>query len=508
MSTSSGPSWLHERAAGILLHPTSLHGGQGIGVLGAEARQFLSFLREAGIYYWQMLPLGPTGFGDSPYSTFSAFAGNPYLIDECPLLENGLLQEAECQHLRELPQHRVDFGKLYHLKWPLLRLAHKRFHEQKRSYLPNYGLFSEFRQQEAQWLEPFCAFMALKERFGGEFWGNWPMECRTLADAKASSFWEETRAAQEAHAFFQYVFFGQWSQLKEAAHAEGIAIIGDAPIFVALDSADVWASPQWFEMSNPGAPDVVAGVPPDDFSATGQLWGNPLYDWNALKEDGYRWWIERLRSNFRLFDVVRLDHFRGFYDYWRIPAEATDAREGEWADGPRQDFFNALFRELPEAQLIAEDLGMIDQRVRRFRDELGLPGMEILQFAFGGSPDNLYLPHHHNKNAVVYPGTHDNDTSRGWYESAPPESKDQFRRYFRVDGSDPAWDLIRASYGSVSRMAVLPAQDLLGLGSEARMNRPGEAQGNWHWRLTSDQFSRIAACASYLRELGFLFDRG
>lgn len=505
--TSPPPSWLQGRATGVLLHPTSLPGHQGIGVLGEEARQFLDFLREGGLRYWQVLPLGPTGFGDSPYSTFSAFAGNPYLIDERPLLENGLLRTEDCRLLRELPPERVDFGSLYHLKWPLLRLAHKRFQEENRTYLPNYGLFSEFQERERDWLEPFCAFMALKERFGGRFWGEWPAECRTLAKAKSSSFWDETQQARAAHAFFQYMFFGQWTQLRAEANAAGISLIGDAPIFVALDSADVWASPEWFEMSKPGAPDFVAGVPPDDFSATGQLWGNPLYDWNALKKDGYRWWIERLRTNFRLFDVIRLDHFRGFYDYWRIPAEEEDARKGDWADGPRHAFFEAVFRELPEALFIAEDLGMIDDRVRGFREELGLPGMEILQFAFSGMPDNLYLPHHHKKNAVVYPGTHDNDTSRGWYESASEESKDQFRRYFRVDGGDPAWDLVRASYASVSRLAVLPMQDLLDLGPEARMNRPGEAQGNWQWRMTGEQFDRARAATGYLRELADLFNR-
>lgn len=500
-------SWLRERSTGVLLHPSSLHGPEGIGVLGKEARQFIAFLRDAGIRYWQMLPMGPTGFGDSPYSTFSAFAGNPYLIDTRPLIENRLLNEDEPAALHDFPDQQVDFGGLYKLKWPLLRLAHKRFREQERAYLPNYGLLRDFQKEQAAWLEPFCAFMALKERFHGRFWGDWPEEVRTLQDARQSDYWQETESARHAHAFFQYLFFGQWNQLKQHAHAAGIHLIGDAPIFVALDSADVWASPEWFEMDRPGQPDFVAGVPPDAFSESGQLWGNPLYDWSALAKDKFRWWIDRLRTNFSLFDIVRLDHFRGFHSYWRIPASASDARSGSWSKGPGKAFFAAVAKALPGARLIAEDLGDIDDEVRDFRADLGLPGMAILQFAFSGMADNLYLPHHHDKNQVVYPGTHDNNTSRGWYEQAPPEIRDQFRRYFRVPGQEPAWDLIRASYASTCRLAILPMQDLLDLPAPARMNVPGQSQGNWQWRMTNDQFAQIAHATNYLRELAFLYGR-
>lgn len=507
MARSSSLTWLQDRSAGVLLHPSSLHGPAGIGVLGEEARQFIGFLRDAGIRYWQVLPMGPTGFGDSPYSTFSAFAGNPYLIDTRPLVEHRLLHADEEAALHELPADHTDFGALYQLKWSLLRLAHQRFMEQERAYLPNYGLLKDFQSAHAAWLEPFCAFMALKERFHGDFWGRWPEETRTLHEARDSDYWDETAPGREAHAFFQYLFFGQWQQLKEEANASGIQIIGDIPIFVALDSADVWASPEWFEMSTPGEPDFVAGVPPDAFSDKGQLWGNPLYDWKALAKDGFRWWIDRLRINFSLFDGVRLDHFRGFHSYWRIPAGSTDARSGSWAKGPGKKFFKAVAEALPEARLIAEDLGDIDDEVRAFRSELGLPGMAILQFAFSGMPDNLYLPHHHEKLQVVYPGTHDNNTSRGWYEEASPDIKDQFRRYFRVPGNDAAWDFIRAGYASVCRLAVLPMQDLLDLPAHARMNVPGESQGNWQWRMTGEQFAAIAHSTDYLRELGFLYDR-
>jgi 4-alpha-glucanotransferase len=499
--------WLTARGAGILLHPTSLHGDQGIGVLGPQAHDFVDFLADAGIGYWQMLPLGPTGYGDSPYQSFSAFAGNPYLIDLHPLIEYGILGEADLQVMRQLPRDHAHFASLYRIKWPLLRLAHKRFVEQQRAYLPNYGRFSEFCAANAVWLEPFCAFMALKERFNGVFWGDWPAACRDPATARRTRYWEETAQAREAHAFFQYLFFGQWAQLKAYAGERGVSIIGDAPIFVALDSSDVWASPQWFEMNVAGKPDFVAGVPPDYFSETGQLWGNPLYDWNAMEADGFSWWIDRLRANFRLFDVVRLDHFRGFWNYWRIPAGAGDARSGEWADGPREAFFAEVASQLPEARMIAEDLGDIDAEVRAFRDRVGLPGMAILQFAFDGKPDNLYLPHNLGAHSVLYPGTHDNNTTLGWYRAATPQQQDQVRRYFRVSGSEIAWDMIRQAYQSVSRLTVLQMQDLMALDERARMNIPGTEQGNWQWRMEAGAFEAVRHSTGYLRELAWLYGR-
>lgn len=503
----SSLAWLKERTAGVLLHPTSLHGRQGIGVLGPEAYAFVDFLSDAGFTYWQVLPLGPTGFGDSPYSSFSAFAGNPYLIDLRPLLENGILRADDLDILYGLPEDRADYGSLYRIKWPLLRLAHKRFKEQKRAYMPNYGLFDAFCESQAAWLEPFCAYMGLKERFNGAFWGEWPEACRTYESARRTSYWRETAHARKAHAFFQYLFAGQWQPLKTYANEAGIEIIGDAPIFVALDSADVWASPELFEMKNPGRPDVLAGVPPDYFSKTGQLWGNPLYDWETMRADGYRWWLDRLKSNFAFFDVVRLDHFRGFYNYWRVPADAGDARSGEWADGPRELFFEAVARELPGARLIAEDLGDIDQEVRDFRDRLGLPGMAILQFAFSGNADNLYLPHNLLRNMAVYPGTHDNNTTVGWYESLDGEVRDQVRRYLRVDGHDIAWDLLRSAFESVSRLAVIPMQDLLCLDASARMNSPGSEQGNWQWRMTEAGFLSRLEAIPYLNDLKWLYGR-
>ncbi len=507
MQTHPPLKWLEDRSSGVLLHPTSLPGNQGIGVLGDEARAFVDFLKASSVRYWQVLPLGLTGYGDSPYQSFSAFAGNPYLVDLQPLLEHGILSPSDMEILHRLPRDRVDFASLYRIKWPLLRLIHKNFRAQKRAYLPNYGRYSDFLENHSHWLEPFCAYMALKERFNGAFWGEWPESCRDYGNARDSAYWSETAQARDAHAFFQYLFFGQWNLLKRYANEAGVEIIGDAPIFVALDSADVWASPEWFKMSVRGKPDTVAGVPPDYFSPDGQLWGNPLYDWKALEDDGYTWWIDRLKANFTTFDVVRLDHFRGFYNYWEIPSGAENARSGKWVDGPREAFFKAVAEALPEARIIAEDLGDIDHHVREFRDRLGLPGMAILQFAFGGDANNLYLPHNLKEDLVLYPGTHDNNTSRGWYEAASAKERDHVRRYLRVSGEDIAWDLIRAAFSSVCRLTIVPMQDLLSLDGSCRMNAPGTEQGNWQWRMLSDQFTGHPSIAAYLTELANLYGR-
>ncbi|MEX0321295.1 MAG: 4-alpha-glucanotransferase [Puniceicoccaceae bacterium] len=507
MAAKGSLNWLKDRSAGVLLHPTSLHGEQGVGVLGATAYSFINFLADAGIKNWQILPLVPTGFGDSPYSGLSAFAGNPLLIDLVPLVENGLLRSNDLEPLMGLPRDHVDFVSLARIKWPLLGLAYKNFKKHKRAYLPNYSRYSDFKKKHESWLEPFCAYMALKNRFNGAFWGDWPLDCRTFDAAKKSIHWKATADDRDAHAFYQYVFFGQWSQIKAYANTSGVSIIGDAPIFVALDSADVWAHPELFEMSGSGVPTHVAGVPPDYFSETGQMWGNPLYDWKRMKADGYQWWIDRLNCNFELVDIVRLDHFRGFYDYWKIPQGSEDARSGKWAQGPKDDLFKAIKKQIPDAKLIAEDLGEIHDKIPAFRDRLGLPGMAILHFAFGGGAENLYLPHNLVPNSVVYPGTHDNDTTHGWYASASAAEQDRVRRYLRVDGSDIAWDMIRICYQSPSNLAIFAMQDLMALGTEARMNAPGTAQGNWQWRMTPEAFDNQQGCASYLKGLGKLYGR-
>lgn len=506
-ATHSLTPWLNERGAGLLLHPTSLHGDQGVGVLGTSAFELVDFLSDAGLRYWQMLPLGMTGYGDSPYQSFSAFAGNPYLIDLDPLMENGLLAWEDLGALRDLNQNQVDFAGLYRIKWPVLRLAYRNFRKQQRAYLPNYGMFDEFCEREAEWLEPFTGYMALKEQFSNKFWGDWPAEARTLDAAKKSKWWEVTADGRRAHAFFQYLFFGQWERLREYANEKGIEIIGDAPIFVALDSADVWASPELFEMKSPGKPAFVAGVPPDYFSAKGQLWGNPLYDWQRHIDTDFGWWRKRLEANFRLFDIVRLDHFRAFYDYWKIPAGSADATTGTWVDGPRHAFFQSVAKHLPESRLIAEDLGDLHDAVFEFRKEMNLPGMAILHFAFDGNGSNSYLPHNHQQQMAVYPGSHDNDTTRGWYDAASPDVQDQIRRYLRVSGDDISWDLVRACYGSVAKLAVVTMQDLMSLGEEGRMNVPGSEQGNWTWRMSRADFQQQRHCAAYLKELAWLYHR-
>lgn len=478
-------------------------------MLGAIAESFVEFLAQSEVRYWQVLPLGPTGYGDSPYAAFSAFAGNPLLIDLQPLLDAGLLTFAELEPLRRLPDDHVDFGALYQAKWPILRLAHRRFHERKLAYLPNYGLYDNFLSREAGWLESYALFMALKEDQGGKPWTQWPVPLRTFDSAREMKHSAEIEARRSAHDFTQYLFAGQWNQVREKARINGVEIIGDIPIYVALDSADTWANPEIFELDETCRPTAVAGVPPDYFSATGQLWGNPLYNWKYLKKTQYAWWVERIRANFSLFDVIRLDHFRGFWDYWAIPADATDARGGEWRAGPQEGFFRALQEEFgSDCRIIAEDLGELSQEVHDFLTRLGLPGMAVLEFAFDGrDSSNLFLPHNLTQNQVVYAGTHDNDTVIGWYESQPDVVRDQVRRYFRISGDDVAWDFIRAAFRAPSRLAVFQMQDLLSLGGEARMNFPGTSPGNWQWRMTAEQFDWQRGSSSYLRELAWLYGR-
>ena len=494
-------NWLSSRAAGVLLHPTSLPGDQGIGTFDASAERFLDFLQAAGARYWQLCPLGPTGFGDSPYQCFSAFAGNPYLIDLCELVNHGLLDASALAPLARLGAERVDYGALYQLKWPLLFEAHQRYRRAGRPAL--YGGFADFQREQAGWLESYAFFRALKDHHGGRPWWEWPAESRNVADAKKSGLRAQLAEAIEAHQFTQYVFFGQWNRVKQSAAKRGIGLIGDLPIFVAADSADVWANPELFELDpKTFLPLAVAGVPPDYFSADGQLWGNPLYLWSRHATDHYAWWRERLRASFAMYDVVRIDHFRGFQDFWRIPFPAKNARGGAWIPGPGLPFFQAMQAEFPGARIIAEDLGVLTPEVTKLRDNTGLPGMAILQFAFGNDAKNIYLPHNLTPNSVIYPGTHDNDTSRGWYATASEAERDHVRRYLRVGGQEVGWDFIRTAYASVSRLAIIPFQDILSLGSEGRFNTPGRAEGNWQWRYRPEHLEGVTGgTAGYLREL-------
>ncbi len=502
-------NWLDQRSAGVLLHPTSLAGDFGIGTFGQEAFIFVDFLVETGMRHWQVCPLGPTGYGDSPYQCFSAFAGNPYLIDLYDLSERGLIPPDTLGPLLFLPWDRTDYGAIYEVKWPILFRACREFRKLPEDEHP-YGALSEFKENQAWWLDDYACFHALKQHHGGGPWHEWPAEHRDYSKAGKKALKDpKLRERIEDHRILQYFFFGQWKKLKRYANNRGVHIVGDVPIFASQDSADVWAHPEWFRVDRTsGLPLEVAGVPPDYFSDEGQLWGNPLYDWKALKNSGYRWWLERLQVNFELYDVVRLDHFRGFHDYWAIPSGTRDARSGKWKKGPGIDFFNTVHRTFPAARMIAEDLGDLTEGVHRLRDSTGLPGMSVLQFAFGGDSDNTHLPHNHDKNSVIYPGTHDNNTALGWYHTCDEKTRDHLRRYLRVSGDEVSWDLIRAAYGSPARLAIIPFQDLMSLGETARMNIPGSADGNWQWRFPHRSLEELRErSGGYLNELADLYGR-
>lgn len=503
----SSTTWLRGRSVGVLAHLSSLPGPFGIGNLGTAARDFIDFLATHGMRYWQLCPLGPTGYGDSPYQSFSSFAGNPYFLDLEELANAGLLTTDELLPLRSLPTEQVDYGRLYELFWETLERAAQRFLLRPRS-LPQFGDWEEFRARHRRWVEPFAQFMALKKFHGGVAWPEWEPRFRNGPNRAAMHLPSEAIDEAERHVFYQYVFEGQWSRLRAYAAGKQVQIIGDLPIFVALDSADTWQWRHAFRLDASGQPLASAGVPPDYFSAFGQFWGNPLYDWEALAEDGYGWWIERLRRAFDLYDVIRLDHFRGFDTYWEIPAGSEDARNGQWREGPGMDFFQHVARELPEARIIAEDLGYITEGVVDLRRAAGYPGMKILQFAYGHDDNNVNLAHFHTPDSVVYTGTHDNNTVRGWLAQLPPDCAARVREYYQWGEDESAWPLIRAAYASPSRLAVIPMQDLLDLGSEARMNRPGTSEGNWRWRFSAAQLNDLAARhGDRLRHWCALFDR-
>jgi len=507
MSDSSLYNWLTDRTAGVLLHPTSFPGDQGIGSLGKEARRFLDFMKAAGLSCWQVCPLGPTGFGDSPYQSFSAFAGNPYLIDLHQLVAAKLLQPADLVALQVLPSDHVDYGQLYQRFWPILRTAWERFRDNRR-LASDFGDFEAFKKEEQAWLYPYALFMALKDANKGKSWLEWPAKVRSLAAAEKSGAAKGLEEAIEAQQFYQFLFFSQWKAVRKLAQERGIQIIGDVPIFVALDSADVWAHPEFFQLDKSGKPTAVAGVPPDYFSPKGQLWGNPLFDWKALKADGYQWWLKRIESAEKLYDIVRIDHFRGFDSYWSVPAGSKDATKGTWEDGPGLDFFKVLHQKKPDLKLVAEDLGIITDRVRKLLKDSGLPGMSVLQFAYGGDADNNHLPHNALQNMAIYTGTHDNDTTSGWYASTNEATRHHLRMYHRVSGEDANWDLIRAAYASTARLAIVPMQDFLNLGTEARFNTPGSTMGNWQWRYETAQIDQLwRASSGYLCEQARLYGR-
>jgi 4-alpha-glucanotransferase len=491
------------RAAGILLLPTSLPGPYGIGDIGPAAHAWLEFLAESGCSLWQILPLGPTGYGDSPYQCFSAFAGNPYLISPEALLTDELLLPEDLKDMPPFPEERVDFGTLIPWKLCVLDRAYQRFDEGATA--EQRASLQAFAEKESSWLDDFALFMAIKEMHNGAPWVDWEPSLRERQPQAIQAIRERLRGAISRQVFRQYIFSRQWQALRAHAIQLHIQVIGDIPIFVAHDSADVWAHPELFHLIETGRPRVVAGVPPDYFSATGQLWGNPLYNWRVHRQTGYTWWLHRFLSVLSQVDIVRLDHFRGFAGYWEVPGKAKTAEKGRWVKGPGKGFLHAVRLALGDLPIIAEDLGVITPDVVRLRDDFGLPGMKILQFSFAGGPVDPFLPHQYLNNCVVYTGTHDNDTARGWYERVDEDERSFYRRYLDRDGSRVSWDLIRASWASVAIFALAPMQDFLDLDNTARMNYPGNPSGNWSWRMSEEALSDDLA--GMIQELNYLYSR-
>lgn len=487
-----------ERRSGILLHPTSLP-GDGIGDLGAQAYRFVDWLALAGQTLWQVLPLVAVDGGGSPYNGLSAFAGNALLLSADLLVEDGLLDDEEARPPVTSDPTRADFAEAAAWKDGLLRRAHAAF-----ATTASPGLragFEEYRVRQAAWLDDWCLFRALRDESGGLPWTQWPEPLRIRDGYALEAARDRLSAEIERHALGQFLFDRQWGELRRYANSHGIAVIGDVPIFVAHDSADVWAHPGIFELDDAGMPTVVSGVPPDYFSATGQRWGNPLYRWDVLERDGYRWWIDRFRRTLEMVDVARIDHFRGFESYWEVPADQETALHGRWLPGPGTKLFAAAEAELGPLPLIAEDLGIITPEVEALRDELGFPGMRVLQFAFGDGaddPGNPHRPERYPPASVAYTGTHDNNTALGWYrDEASPEARAALCP--RCDAGDVVWRMIGIVLGSDAELAIIPLQDVLGLGSEARMNTPGSVEGNWLWRFRAGDLT--PELAARLREI-------
>ena len=488
--TSEAVSRDTRRTAGVLLHPTSLPGRYGIGDLGYELIAFLDWAQSAGIRMWQVLPLNPPGYGNSPYGCHSSYAGNPLLISPQRLLQESLLPEHALDVVPSFPDSEADFDGVAKFKTRLLRASWS-FFEANASSEQRHWL--ERFEGDNKWLDDWGLYAALKEQHNGATWTAWPrpiaMRDRAALAAARRDLADEIRF----HKYVQFLFFRQWAAIREAADARGIRILGDVPIYVAGDSADVWANRNLFQLDDNGEPTVVAGVPPDYFSATGQRWGNPLYRWDLLREQNYRWWVSRFRAALRFADIVRVDHFRGFAAYWEIPAAETTAIHGRWMPGPGRALFDAVRQAVGSLPLVAEDLGFITPEVHELRRAIQLPGMKILQFAFA-QVNSPHLPHCYDPRTVVYTGTHDNDTARGWYTNASPTERQLAAAYLGVDGHGSIeWSLIRAAFTSVAQTAIVPVQDILGLGSEARMNKPGDGTKNWAWRFLPGALTRTHA---------------
>ncbi len=495
---------LKERASGILLHPTSLPGKYGIGTLGKAAFTFIDFLVLAKQQYWQILPLGPTGVGDSPYQCFSAHAGNPNLIDLDLLVKQQLLNAEDLEDIPHFDDRFVDYDGVQAARKPHLRKAYKSFtlHADEKDKF----LYQTFLKDQAKWINDYALFMAIKESRKQKPWYQWE-DALKLRDPEAlNTIQTLVHSETDFHKFVQYLFFSQWIAVKEYACKHDVKIIGDIPLYIALDSADAWANPELFEFDKKRNPLHVGGVPPDYFSETGQLWGNPLYRWDALKASGYRWWIDRIRTNLFLYDIIRIDHFRGFAAYWAVPYGEKTAIKGKWVPCDGKDFFDAMKMEFSDLPIIAEDLGVITADVEELRDGFGFPGMKILEFAFDSSEANDFLPHNYTRNCVVYTGTHDNDTVAGWFQNALAEDRKLVLDYINCDETDIHWSFVRLAWASVAYTAIAPLQDLLGLDNAARMNLPGTTLNNWRWRAQSFQFT--TALAIKLAHLTLLYGRG
>jgi len=475
----------------------------GIGELGEGAYRFLDFLAQAGQSLWQILPLGPTGYGDSPYQPFSAFAGNPLLIDLEELSKEGLLSDDDLAMPKPFPADRVLYGRVHQFKDRVLRRSYGNFC--RRAPKSAREDLAAFAHQNRFWLDDFALFMALKRRSNWSAWTNWAPEVALHEEQTLAHWREELSSEVDYQCYLQYQFARQWHRLKQYANRLGISIMGDVPIFVGHDSADVWSHSEMFRLDEMGRPTVVAGVPPDYFSPTGQLWGNPLYRWETMKEDGYAWWMARLRAVLDQVDLVRLDHFRGFAGYWEVPVGEETAINGRWVRGPGSAFFREVARQLGRLPIIAEDLGLISADVVALRREFGLPGMRVLQFAFDDDAGNPHLPHNYAGNCLVYTGTHDNDTTRGWFAAQDEQLQHRVRVYTGSDGSDINWAFIRLAMNSVCNMAIFPLQDVLGLESEARLNQPGCPHGNWTWRYGEEMLTEKLAHA--LRDMAIAAGR-
>lgn len=489
------------RSSGILMAMSSLPSKYGIGTMGKSAYKFVDFLRDSGQKYWQLLPLCPTSYGDSPYSSFSTFAGNPYFIDLELLVRDKLLKPQEFADIDwGTDETRVDYGKIYQHRFDVLRIAYRRGKECCSAEI------EEFRRGNA-WVENYALFMALKSHFGMVSWTQWPEDdIRRHEPAAVERYRAELADEVNFHVFMQFLFFRQWNALRSYAHEQGVQFIGDLPIYVALDSADVWSESRFFQLDEDNVPTELAGVPPDNFTADGQLWGNPLYDWDAMRADGFGWWIRRIDGARKLYDVIRIDHFRGFESYWAVPYGASTAMNGRWRPGPGMELVGKLQSWFPDLRLIAEDLGYTTAEVRKLLDDSGLPGMKILMFAFDSHRDYIYLPHLCEKNSVCYIGTHDNDTVNGWLRGLDRRERDFARSYMHITEDEGwCWGLIRTGMSTVSDLFVVQMQDVLELGGECRMNVPGTQTGNWQWRMRPGAINK--ALSKKLRKLTETYGR-